>query len=838
MTECTIGESDNGTDSDLGCFQFAPIGLIEVDSGNLVRRANKLAGEVLGVDPAALVNGHFGAEPAGDSRIAAAAQGQLSRLAAVCQPGQESIFCRQDGRRVRAYKVGTGGGTGARLVSLTDVSEEWAQCRRLTRTRARIGRTDRELQAYRTALERVAIVGATDRQGRLTYVNGAFCEVSQYGSEDLLGRTHAVLNSGHHPRSFFHELWRTIGRGGVWHGEICNRAKNGALYWVDTTITPVPGADGRINGYLSVCFEITERKRAEQQAQEEMLRRSTAESLLRDVIEAIPAAVAAYDSDDRLTIYNSAYRTFYEELADHVVVGVPFEALLRRAVANGLYALPDDSTDTAESFVARRLDEHRNPSRGAIQQMHDGRWFQVQERKSSAGYIVGVRTDISALKGTERRMRYQADHDALTGLLNRSVLNDEIERALRRHVPSGRTGALVVLDLDNFKEVNDTMGHGTGDALLVTVAQRLDDILRTSDRVFRMGGDEFAVILHNVRDEASVERLLDRMRAAIAAPMEIEGRTVRAGTSMGVCMFPRDSDRAGEMLKFADIALYQAKASGRNHHVFFSDRLRQSTEQRGAIADALRSALAGDGIDVALQPQFDLASLRHSGFEALARWSHPGRHLAPQDFIPVAEASGLIVPLGRHVLERTLVAMRSMLDQGLDPGVVAVNVAADQLKDEGFVDDVVDMLGRHGLPPTMLEVEVTETVLLDRSATRIARALDRLHQLGIHIALDDFGTGHASLTHLKQFPVDRLKIDRSFVNGIGQGNGDEAIVCTIVGLAHSLGKSVVAEGIETAVQRDFLTELGCDIGQGYLVSRPLSVADAILFLRERVAQAA
>ena len=687
-----------------------------------------------------------------------------------------------------------------------------------------------ELRAYKSALEESVIVGVTDRAGRITYVNQRFCEISKYDQAELIGGTHAMVNSGYHPRAFFKEMWRTIGSGSRWRGEICNRAKDGGLYWVDTTIVPQVGASGRIDGYVSLRLDITQKKYAEAALQAEIDHRREAETVLREVLETVPDAIAAFDDEDRLLYFNSSYREFYPCTASIIEKGRAFEDILRAGVEKGQFVLPADDPQSREEFIEARMKRHRSPGKPYNQHLTDGRWLQVNERLSATGHVVGVRTDITAIKQAEQRIRMQAQRDPLTGLYNRSVLFSKLTRQIENTRRAGTGGALVVLDLDRFKEVNDTLGHDAGDQLLVEVGRRIEASVRASDTVVRLGGDEFAIILPRLVERAAIERLLNRLMAAIVEPVSLDVGLIRPAASLGVSVYPEDAPTARELLKNADIALYNAKAQGRAGYSFFTAGLRREVERRKQVAEDLQQALELGEIDVALQPQFSIRSGAHSGFEALARWRHAGRDVPPGDFIPIAEETGLIVPLGKHVLDRALAEFARLRRLGLNPGMVAVNVAAAQLKLESYPETVLQQLKAHDVSPQQLEIEVTETVLLDRSAHRIAVSLAHLHGAGVSIALDDFGTGHASLAHLKSFPVDRLKIDRSFVAGIGREAEDEIIVRTILNLAHNLGKRVVAEGIETEEQLDFLKVQGCDVGQGFLVSRPLAPPQAVTFL--------
>ena len=687
--------------------------------------------------------------------------------------------------------------------------------------------------AYKEALDQNTIVSVTNNVGRITYANDKFCAITGYPQNELVGQKISMLNSGFHDREFFQNMWKTISAGRPWHDEICNRNKSGDLYWIDTTIVPRRNHKGVINGYVSIRHDITERKFIEMALQEEVNKRKNAEEFLTRLLETIPDGVIAFDSEDKLIHVNSAYKEMHTEKAGHLTEGISFEQLLRIAIENGQYMdLPDDPR-ARESYIENRLKRHLRPNRPIIQQLRGERWIQVQERRSSTGCTVGICTDITDIKQAEKTIKIQAEKDPLTGLFNRSVLINRLSKALCDRSGVELKGALLLIDLDHFKDINDTLGHDAGDQLLIEIANRLSAVLRKSDTVARIGGDEFAVLLPNMTLVDDLEKLLKTITSRLGEVVSLGHRSITPSCSLGVTLFPADGKTPKDLLKNADIALYRAKEQGRGIWVYFDRNLKKRVERRQTVADALRKALSVGQIKIAAQPQVCFQTGQHVGFEVLARWKHKGRQMSPAEFIPIAEETGLIIPLGHTILEQAMSMARDIREKGYLPGRIAVNVAASQLKQLDFVDTFHALLCRYGLEASSIEIEVTENVLLDRTGNQIAKTLEALHNLGALIALDDFGTGHASLSHLKSFPVSCLKIDQSFVREIQSNAEDSIIIRAIINLAHNLGMQVVAEGIETREQYEHLDRQGCDFAQGYYLGFPVSPDEALSFCAPR-----
>jgi diguanylate cyclase (GGDEF)-like protein len=419
------------------------------------------------------------------------------------------------------------------------------------------------------------------------------------------------------------------------------------------------------------------------------------------------------------------------------------------------------------------------------------------------------------------KMSHLAHHDALTDLPNRLLLNDRLARAIevgRRH---RRPVAVLFLDLDRFKNINDLLGHDVGDDVLRSVAERLTGRLRSSDTISRQGGDEFVIVLSDIDRPSNVIVTAKKILDAVAKPHRIRRHELRLTASIGISVYPNDGYDARGLLKDAEIAMYQAKTRGGNRYEFFQPEMNVRAVERQSLVHGLLRALDRDEFVLHYQPKIDLSTGAIIGAEALVRWRHPQLGvLRPPRFVPVAEDSGLIVPLGRWVLRRACRQARAWQDAGLRPTTVAVNVSAVELRHPGFLDGVRKTLEQTRLEPRCLELEVTETVFMSNTHSTLS-VLQDLKALGLQLALDDFGTGYSSLSHLNEFPIDTLKVDESFVRDITRGDQDSPVVRAVISMGKSLNQRVIAEGVETVEQLGFLQKQGCSAGQGYYFSRPL-----------------
>ena len=570
-------------------------------------------------------------------------------------------------------------------------------------------------------------------------------------------------------------------------------------------ITHRPLAPG---GWVSIYEDITEQRRGELELKEQHRRFDAA-------LANMSQGLLMYDNEARLIVRNQRFLDLYHVTPADFPLGMSHHELLVQLVRLGIYAEIDIENEIAKTMACLQAGESRSTHR----RLADGRTLLIARRPLSGGGWVATFEDVSERQRAEERMSHLAHHDTLTNLPNRSMFREQLDRALSE--AKGTPLAIFSLDLDRFKAVNDTWGHPAGDWLLKCVAERLQRCLRNeTDVVARFGGDEFAIIQFNPKGAANAEKLAKRIVDIIGKPFRDKSREMQVGISLGIALYPNDGEDVDTLLKNADMALYRGKSEGRNVYRFYEPGMDAMVRARRILETDLEAALPRREFALDFQPIMDIASGDIVGAEALMRWHSPARGLvAPDDFIAVAEETGLIVQLGDWALRKACTVAAGW-PRGLR---VAVNVSAVQLKSGGFARSVISALAFSGIPADRLELEITETVLMDESDT-VLKTLGQLRELGIRIALDDFGTGYSSLGYLRRFPVDKIKIDRSFIGDI-DSHDTAAIVRTIIGLGQELGITVTAEGVETDAQLETLRKYGCVEAQGYLIGVPSKVAD-------------
>ncbi|MFN3946214.1 MAG: putative bifunctional diguanylate cyclase/phosphodiesterase [Allosphingosinicella sp.] len=614
------------------------------------------------------------------------------------------------------------------------------------------------------------------------------------------------------------QRWSDSLRTGVaYETEYRVRHRSGEYRWMLSRGFAERDENGSVCRWYGTCTDIHDRVLAQQH-----LTRSR--NFTRQLVEATPDIVLVIEGSGRIVFANPAARQSLGTAAEEDLAGKSWIRLVgpdvRRAARQALRS--------AQGGAPQHFTTQGNARGGGRD------WWDVVITPLSGpaelGQFLVISRNISHQKRAEERAHWAAKHDALTGLPNRVLLQQELE-TLTATRDAGF--ALLVLDVDEFKKINDTLGHDAGDAILCTFSERLRRAARSEDMVARLAGDEFAILLRGVRDEAEVEAAAAKIFAGLRAPHVHQGKILDCSTSIGASLFPKHGRTKAELLKNADVALYVAKSSGRRNLKIFNAAMRSELEDRNAMIGRARGALADDLILPFYQPKVELGTGRVSGFEALLRWRDPRLGLQTPDTIMAAfEDLSLAAEISDRIVGRMIADMQSWMERGWDFGHVAFNAAAAELRAADFAERLLDRLCQARIPTACVQMEVTETVFLGRGAEYVERSLRLLSANGVRIALDDFGTGYASLTHLKEFPVDLLKIDRSFVKDLQSDADAGAIVDAVIGLGKSLRIDVVAEGIETRAQHDTLLALGCRYGQGFLYS-PAVAADEIgeTFLR-------
>jgi diguanylate cyclase (GGDEF)-like protein len=599
------------------------------------------------------------------------------------------------------------------------------------------------------------------------------------------------------------------------------------------TIYPMPNGGG-----MATHEDITAREEmsARLQRQYEVGKAQEEDLRLRHLqfdtaINNMSQGLCFFDAAHRLIVCNDRYIDMYDLSRERVVPGIALTEIVDMRFEAGSFPAM-----TREEYLIWRgnVAISAEPT-DSIVELRNGRTFKIRHRPMPDRGWVATHEDITEQRRSEVKIEYMAHHDALTDLANRVLLNQRLEHALGARIHREEIVAVHHLDLDQFKAVNDTFGHPAGDKLLKMVADRLRGLVRASDTIARMGGDEFVIVQAPIKDPAEATSLAEQIIRSISEPFDIDGHQAMIGASVGIAVGPGDGLRPDRLLRNADLALYRAKGDGRGVFRFFQPAMDLQMQTRRLMEQDLRKALPAGEFELYYQPVVNLASNEVSGFEALIRWNHPQHGLvSPGTFIPLAEEIGFIVPMGEWVIREACATAAKW------PGDarVAVNISAVQFRNPGLMQVIVGALAASGLNPTRLEIEITETVLLQNKEATLA-VLHQLRALGVRIALDDFGTGYSSLTYLQSFPFDKIKIDRSFVKDITENSGSLNIVRAVAALASGMGMTATAEGVETREQLDSITSEGCTEMQGFLFSKPLPAREIErLFLPEREAEQA
>ncbi|MGE4545937.1 MAG: EAL domain-containing protein [Pedobacter sp.] len=711
----------------------------------------------------------------------------------------------------------------------------------------------------------------TDPAGNIEYVNSMFTKMSGYASEEVLGKNPRFLKGGTFPDEYYRTLWETITAGREWRGEFHNKRKNGEFFWESALISPLKNANGVITNFVAVKQDITKKKLTEQrqlltgQVLEILALPSKKTDKIRDILQLIKdftgvegAALRLVQENDFVYENTLGFEELYTSDPCHLSIGENCQTSLAQTMCGKVFLGlgcegSGDTFSLGGSFWTNSglesgafLCPLNHCCHAGVQSMaviplrFGGKPFgvlQLIDRQSGKFNLSGIKfletltSTISialehrkaekSLQEKESHLNFLASYDSLTLLPNRALFCDRLQHILAIAKRSGQKVALLLLDLDRFKTINDSLGHDIGDHILCQVAARIKSQIRESDTLSRFGGDEFAVILEDVDEPQNALITGQKILEHLSEALTFEGHQLYLTASIGISIYPNDGDNLDTLIKYAEVAMYRAKELGRNNCQFYRPEMNVRSRELLFLEGALRQALTQEEFVLHYQPQVDLATGLVVGAEALVRWCHPSLGLVPPgDFIPLAEETGLIVPLGDWVLRTACHQIKLWNSVGETPMRVSVNISARQFNEPNFIDKVDQLLQDTQINPKYLEMEITESVIMGDVEESIMTLTD-LKVRGINLAIDDFGTGYSSLSYLQKFPISHLKIDRSFVRDVCSNEQSAEIASSIIALAQNMHLKVIAEGVETEEQMEFLRSKGCDEVQGYLFSRPV-----------------
>lgn len=554
------------------------------------------------------------------------------------------------------------------------------------------------------------------------------------------------------------------------------------------------------------------------------------------MLENTPALVSAIDSGGKV-IFASKHYLLLGGVAEDLAEMETEQDLYPRALQQRIIDMPlmDAELEEAASPMAREFSMKHKDGSGHVYNLR--RYRMPGESGQEITLTLGLdvtdhKLAENALRDHKSQLNYVTFHDPLTGLANRSLFYDRLNKSLSRAKRNRTSLALMLVDLDRFKNINDSLGRDAGDRFLKQAAIYLREAVRDTDTVARISGDEFVVVLENIARAHDIESIATKLLESMSKPVAIHDHEISCTASIGISLFPKDGDTTDQLLRHADLAMYKAKAAGKNRHQFFVKAMTESAVNYLLLENDLRKAIDKHELTLFYQPQIDIAKGEIVGLEALVRWQHSHRGLvSPAHFIPLAEETGLIEPLGLWVLKHACERFNHWRKMGIDFGKIAVNISARQFRRDNFDETVMNVLSQTQLPPELLELELTETSAMENAADTIDM-LKRLHGMGLSLAIDDFGTGYSSLAYLKRFPIHKLKVDRSFIKDIDTNKHDAAIAKSIIDLGHNMSLSVIAEGVERIEQANWLKEKGCDQIQGFYYAKPLSEEQLIAMLSD------
>jgi diguanylate cyclase (GGDEF)-like protein/PAS domain S-box-containing protein len=800
---------------------------------------NRATATRLGVDPALIIGRHI--DELFPPNLIAATHQQVDRVLATQAPAYSEDHL--------TFPDGSEGWKSAWFVPLKAAGGEIQSVMCIARDITARKRIEIELLDSREGYKRIAdsisrlrqavdasaeIIFMTDAHGLITFVNQQFERVYGYSSSEVVGHaTPRILRSGTQPAHFYESFWRRLMQGETLRHEFLNRAKDGRLIAVDAAVSPIwNGTHTEMLGHLAIQRDISERKQWEEELRRKNLVLATEHDSTLD-------GILVVDENNKVLSRNGQFATMWNLRSEEVTSDDSVDlmhAILKKVVDpelihQRLLAIMDNRYATAHEEIdlidGRTFDRYTAPMRDADGQYYGRVWFYRD--------VSAMKLNERNLLDTQEQLRHDSLHDRLTGLPNRGMLHDRLTRALattRRH--ADQLFGLLFVDLDNFKLINDSLGHEAGDELLVAWARRLESCLRREDMLTRLGGDEFVVLTGPLASSAEVCRVAERILAQLRSPFSIAGRQITVTASIGLTDSSDPEATTEGLLRDADTAMYAAKRCGKNRYQVFTPNLHAEAMRRLELEHELRLALDRGEFVLHYQPIVDVRTGAVSAFEALLRWQHPTRGLLrPPAFLAVAEEIGLTLPIGEWALRTACRDQTTWSADGQSPIRVAANISPRQFHDAGLSDMVERVLRDTNVRPSDVELELSENIVLSSEQSTTAQ-LDRLAKLGVRISVDDFGVVHTSIRYLATYPISTLKIDQSFIRDIAVGRAGAVVMKSLIGLGHSLGLNVVVEGVETAEQERFVRDCGCDEIQGFYMGLVLPQEEAVELARARL----
>ncbi len=680
-------------------------------------------------------------------------------------------------------------------------------------TYIRSKKTTLELSAFKFAVEHSDnSVVMTDLDRKIIYVNDVFEKDTGYSKDEVLGENPRILKSDIIEQSYYDEMNKVLDRGEKWEGEFINKRKDGSLFYEKASIVPV-FVNKKLINYLAIKLDISDYVEQKKKLQQSAT-----------VFENTEEGILITDKEGLIISANKAFEVMTGYRENEIVGQTP--AFLQSGKQDEIfYKTMWEHVVKEGVWKGKIFDRTRSGDLIPI-------WLSITAVKDEQGEVsnyISIHTNLQEIVKTQEKADFLAYHDSLTLLPNRINFEEYLDHALKLATRNSTKFALLFIDLDRFKVINDTLGHHIGDELLKRVSGRIRAVLRDADMLARLGGDEFVVVLESLEHEHDAAYVSEKILAAVKEPIEVDAYTLNTSASIGIAIYPNDGMDRNTIVKHADSAMYHAKELGKNRYQYYTVKLSVDVEYRLEMEQALRHAIENNELFVVYQPQYDLKSKKIIGAEALLRWNNSTLgQVSPADFIPVAEDIGMIFSIGDFVFEEACRTFMQWQSAGLELELISVNLSTVQFRQKNLVDRFKKIIDKTGIDPQCIEIEITESYFMEFTSSN-QNALRDLRNLGLKIAIDDFGTGYSSMSYLKQIPIDTIKVDKSFVDGIPDDENDVKIAQAIMALAKSLGYSVVAEGIETEKQEEALREYGCDYGQGFLFSPPVSADELMTF---------